>query len=122
MIQPAGGNDHLGGGGSSNSNSDAGAGCRSSIAAYKIGMPNCTTSCGGVEVRYPFGIGPSTSCYMQQPWFNLTCDTSVDPPRLLLLGGDLRVESIDDSIVNVFHTIGSLDISNSSTAYQDAAV
>ncbi|CAM0913354.1 unnamed protein product [Alopecurus aequalis] len=81
-------------------------------------MPNCTTSCGSVEVPYPFGIGPSASCYLQQqPGFNLTCDTSVDPPRLLLPGSDLRVQSISGATVGVFHTVTSLNISNGSTAY-----
>ncbi|CAM0913419.1 unnamed protein product [Alopecurus aequalis] len=83
--------------------------------AYSIGMPNCTTFCGGVEVPYPFGIGPSTSCYLQRPGFNLTCDTSVDPPRLLLPAGDLRVDAIDGQTVAVLHAITSLDIGSNGT-------
>ncbi|KAM0926533.1 hypothetical protein ACQ4PT_003575 [Festuca glaucescens] len=71
----------------------------------KIGMANCTTSCGGVEVTYPFGIGPDSRCYLQ-PGFNLTCDTRHDPPRLLLLDG-LRVDYIGESSIKVFHTVGT---------------
>ncbi|XP_044408961.1 uncharacterized protein [Triticum aestivum] len=37
-------------------------------------MPNCVTSCGNVDVPYPFGIGPNASCYL--PGFNLAGDTS----------------------------------------------
>ncbi|KAM0879963.1 hypothetical protein ACQ4PT_033890 [Festuca glaucescens] len=71
----------------------------------KIGMANCTTSCGGVEVTYPFGIGPDSRCYLQ-PGFNLTCDTRHDPTRLLLLDG-LRVDYIGESSIKVFHTVGT---------------
>ncbi|KAK3160510.1 hypothetical protein QOZ80_1BG0060410 [Eleusine coracana subsp. coracana] len=46
-------------------------------------LPNCPTTCGEVAVPYPFGIG--AGCY-RSPGFNLTCDTTRDPPRLLLLG------------------------------------
>ncbi|KAF7082422.1 hypothetical protein CFC21_086294 [Triticum aestivum] len=63
---------------------------------------SCMTYCGNVEVPYPFGIGPSTSCYLQ-PGFNLTCDTSVNPPRLLLGSSDFQVThiSLDNSMVHV---------------------
>lgn len=84
-------------------------------------MPGCVTTCGGVEVPYPFGIGPDPSCFLHQPGFDLTCD----PPRLLLLvsgtdtGGKdqyLGVQYIHDSSLSVVHTIdlstaGSDDIS-----------
>lgn len=46
-----------------------------------------------MSVPYPFGQGPP-SCYL--PGFNLTCDTSHHPPRLML--GKLRV--LDISIRN----------------------
>ncbi|KAI4979301.1 hypothetical protein ZWY2020_016054 [Hordeum vulgare] len=48
-----------------------------------MGMPGCVTSCGEVEVPYPFGIGADASCYL--PGFNLTCEnTAGSSPRLLL--------------------------------------
>jgi hypothetical protein len=59
--------------------------------ASVIGKPNCTTTCGDVSVPYPFGLGPSR-CYWRG--FNLTCDTSYNPPRLLLGDGTLRVADI----------------------------
>ncbi|OEL13183.1 hypothetical protein BAE44_0025798 [Dichanthelium oligosanthes] len=53
-------------------------------AAAGVGLPmglaNCPTSCGGVSVPYPFGIQPGC----QLLGFNLTCNTSYTPPRLLL--------------------------------------
>ncbi|CAL4889221.1 unnamed protein product [Urochloa decumbens] len=55
-----------------------------------IGLPNCNTTCGNVRVPYPFGFEPG--CYL--PGFNLTCDTTHHPPRLLLGDGSLRVVNI----------------------------
>jgi hypothetical protein len=51
------------------------------VATVPTGTPGCNTTCGDVHVPYPFGFGPSR-CYW--PRFNLTCDTSHNPPRLLL--------------------------------------
>ncbi|CAL4989053.1 unnamed protein product [Urochloa decumbens] len=68
----------------------------------QIGLPNCSTTCGGVPVPYPFGIRPG--CYW--PGFNLTCDMSHQPPRLLLdSNGTLEVVgiSLPDSTVRVIH-------------------
>ncbi|VAI53355.1 unnamed protein product [Triticum turgidum subsp. durum] len=53
---------------------------------------NCMTSCGGVTVPYPFGMGPSTSCYL--PGFDLTCNTSHHPPQLLLGNAEFQVVNI----------------------------
>ncbi|CAL4904434.1 unnamed protein product [Urochloa decumbens] len=51
-------------------------------------LPNCTTSCGGVSVPYPFGI--ERGCYLHG--FRLTCNTSYRTPRLhLWLGTVLYV-------------------------------
>ncbi|CAL5059514.1 unnamed protein product [Urochloa decumbens] len=56
-----------------------------------IGLSNCSTTCGNVTVPYPFGFGPRR-CYW--PGFNLTCDATHRPPRLLLGDGSLRVVNI----------------------------
>ncbi|RCV37441.1 hypothetical protein SETIT_8G063100v2 [Setaria italica] len=50
------------------------------MAEQMIGWPNCSTTCGSVHVPYPFGIGPECSW----PGFNLTCNTSYNPPMLFL--------------------------------------
>ncbi|XBI87316.1 hypothetical protein VPH35_025429 [Triticum aestivum] len=60
-----------------------------------IGMPGCDTTCGDMSVPYPFGIGPER-CY-HSVGFNLTCDTSSNPPRLLG-DGTLRVIDIDSEM------------------------
>nr|CAB3491158.1 unnamed protein product [Digitaria exilis] len=62
----------------------------------------CNTSCGDVRVPYPFGIRPG--CY--RTGFNLTCNTSYNPPRLFLDSkGTLEVINISllDSTVRVVH-------------------
>nr|CDM87080.1 unnamed protein product [Triticum aestivum] len=55
------------------------------------GMPNCDIICGNMSVPYPFGMGPAR-CYW--PGFNLTCDRSSNPPRLLLGDGSLQVQDL----------------------------
>lgn len=64
----------------------------------------CDTSCGGVEVPYPFGIGPDARCYL--PGLNLSCDKGHEPPRLLLGNANFRVIniSLDNSTVRIVRT------------------
>jgi hypothetical protein len=54
-----------------------------------MGMPGCDTRCGNMTVPYPFGMG-RRDCY-HSPGFNVTCDRSSDPPRLLVGDGTLQV-------------------------------
>jgi hypothetical protein len=73
-------------------------------------MSGCDTSCGDVDVPYPFGFGPSR-CYL--PGFDLTCDKGHNPPRLLLGGGNNTFQVVgiflNDSTVRVVHAT-TLDI------------
>ncbi|VAH01268.1 unnamed protein product [Triticum turgidum subsp. durum] len=65
-----------------------------------IGMPNCVTSCGYVNVPYPFGLGTDPSCYL--PGYNLTCDTTPGDERLLLdVDGTFQVLYIGNSFLSV---------------------
>ncbi|CAL5026357.1 unnamed protein product [Urochloa decumbens] len=54
----------------------------SPATAVEGGGSNCSTSCGGVTIPYPFGIGSECSL----PGFNLTCVTRADNSSYLLLG------------------------------------
>nr|CAB3456453.1 unnamed protein product [Digitaria exilis]CAB3480809.1 unnamed protein product [Digitaria exilis] len=69
----------------------------SSSQDLQIGLPGCPTSCGDVSVPYPFAPGCSLA------GFNLTCDTTHTPPRLLVGNGTLHVTgvSLDDYTVRV---------------------
>nr|CAB3456432.1 unnamed protein product [Digitaria exilis] len=60
---------------------------------------NCTTMCGDVVVPYPFGT--TAGCYL--PGFNLTCNTSHEPPLLFLGNGTLQVVgiSLEKSTVHI---------------------
>ncbi|KAL5201184.1 hypothetical protein ABZP36_035538 [Zizania latifolia] len=58
--------------------------------------PDCPTTCGDAAVPFPFGIG--AGCY-HSAGFNLTCDKSRDPPRLLL-GDAGAFQVLDVSIAN----------------------
>ncbi|KAM0869743.1 hypothetical protein ACQ4PT_040474 [Festuca glaucescens] len=55
--------------------------------------PGCPTSCGGVSVPYPFGIGDG--CFW--PGFNLTCDQT---RGRLLIGGGNTLEVMEISLAN----------------------
>ncbi|RCV25661.1 hypothetical protein SETIT_5G183200v2 [Setaria italica] len=73
--------------------------------------PGCPTTCGNVTVPYPFGI--RDGCFL--PGFNLTCDQTRRPPRLLL-GDDGALEVVEISLVNstvrAMDTAGAVNISN----------
>ncbi|VAI21181.1 unnamed protein product [Triticum turgidum subsp. durum] len=87
-------------------------GAASPPAPAPMEMPGCHTICGNISVPYPFGMGPAR-CYW--PGFNLTCENTTTPPRLLLrgAGGDiLQVDhfSLRESSVLVERTPGDVKI------------
>jgi len=43
-------------------------------------LAHCPKSCGGVNISYPYGIGPG--CF--RPGFEVTCNHSTRPPKLFL--------------------------------------
>ncbi|KAI4983343.1 hypothetical protein ZWY2020_023835 [Hordeum vulgare] len=45
-----------------------------------VELNRCPSSCGGVAIRYPFGIGPG--CFRQG--FELTCNSTAGSKRLFL--------------------------------------
>ncbi|XP_037441827.1 wall-associated receptor kinase 3-like [Triticum dicoccoides] len=68
---------------------------------FSLLTDSCSRLCGNMSVPYPFGIG-SHKCYL--PGFNLTCDTSYNPARLML--GTLQVVdiSLHNSTVRVINS------------------
>ncbi|CAL4984187.1 unnamed protein product [Urochloa decumbens] len=79
-----------------------------SAATPPMGLPGCPTMCGNVSVPYPFGIG--TGCSI--PGFNLTCDATHIPPRLLLVGAQATMRVTDIFLQNATMRVTSHAIIN----------
>jgi len=59
-------------------------------SAADLARDGCSSSCGGVAIQYPFGIGPG--CFRQG--YELTCNNTTSPPRLFL-GRNSTTQVID---------------------------
>lgn len=66
----------------------------------------CPSRCGNLIFDYPFGIG--SRCY-RHPNFSLTCDDTVQPPRLYLQ--DTTIEVIDDIDTSNYGSTSSTNFS-----------
>ncbi|KAH6801412.1 hypothetical protein C2S52_001876 [Perilla frutescens var. hirtella] len=60
--------------------------------------PECPDRCGDLSIPYPFGVGSDCSL---DPSFNITCNTSTDPPKAYLTIIDKEVIEINQSYVRV---------------------
>uniref|UniRef100_A0A0D9V0Z5 EGF-like domain-containing protein n=1 Tax=Leersia perrieri TaxID=77586 RepID=A0A0D9V0Z5_9ORYZ len=65
-----------------------------SIPPSSHNLRHCPGSCGNVNITYPFGIG--TGCF--RPGFELFCNTTTKPPRLLF-GNSTEIAYQDDELV-----------------------
>uniref|UniRef100_A0A0D9XGS6 Protein kinase domain-containing protein n=1 Tax=Leersia perrieri TaxID=77586 RepID=A0A0D9XGS6_9ORYZ len=76
------------------------------------GAARCPDRCGNVSVPFPFGIRDGCSL----PGFGLTCDTTTNPPRLMLGNGTLQVTNISlaDSTVRAVDLAGAATMVNGS--------
>ncbi|KAD3336508.1 hypothetical protein E3N88_32027 [Mikania micrantha] len=83
-----------------------------------ITIPGCPSQCGNLTVPYPFGIGSNSGCSIG-PWFDITCNTSFNPPKAFLpadlfsyTGGinsihRVEVVNISDEHIRVKNTIAT---------------
>ncbi|KAA0064680.1 wall-associated receptor kinase 2-like [Cucumis melo var. makuwa] len=69
----------------------------SSCAAVDT-KPGCPSNCGNVTVPYPFGIG--FGCYMATG-FDITCNSTYDPPLPFLGTSNLQVEEISEAKLRI---------------------
>ncbi|KAL6838404.1 hypothetical protein ACP4OV_031649 [Aristida adscensionis] len=91
----------------------AAAAAAASGAAPATMMEHCRNArCGDMEVPYPFGITPG--CSYPAPGFNLTCDTSHAPPRLLLGDGTPVLAIYPSSSILTVNSTGAVRISRGS--------
>lgn len=58
------------------------------VAPSTATLADCQSSCGNVTFVYPFGIG--SGCF-RSPDFELTCDSTTSPPRLLFRDGITQI-------------------------------
>ncbi|XP_026379626.1 wall-associated receptor kinase 2-like [Papaver somniferum] len=75
---------------------------RESSTTFFQAKPGCQLKCGNVTIPYPFGIGDG--CFIdrdaigQKSGYNMRCNTSYDPPKLLVgNSGDIEILSISET-------------------------
>ncbi|CAA3003899.1 wall-associated receptor kinase-like 8 [Olea europaea subsp. europaea] len=65
--------------------------------------PGCQSRCGNLEIPYPFGIGSNCS---RSKYFNISCNTSFDPPKPYLVDPGPSIVNYSSSyeVVNISKT------------------
>ncbi|KAL2500507.1 Wall-associated receptor kinase 2 [Forsythia ovata] len=65
-----------------------------------IAKPGCEPKCGELTVPYPFGIGLGTKCSID-PWFDVNCNTTFDPPKPFISTGNLEIIDISNDTLRI---------------------
>ncbi|XP_057796937.1 wall-associated receptor kinase 1-like [Salvia miltiorrhiza] len=68
------------------------------FSAGLVAKPGCVDRCGNLSIPYPFGVGSDCSL---EPSFNISCDTSSDPPKAYITILGTHVIEINESYVRV---------------------
>ncbi|KAK4413355.1 Wall-associated receptor kinase [Sesamum alatum] len=61
------------------------------LSAPPASKPNCTDRCGSISIPFPFGT--TQDCYRNYSFF-VTCNQTVDPPKLFLQDTDIEITDI----------------------------
>ncbi|KAK4490967.1 hypothetical protein RD792_001688 [Penstemon davidsonii] len=65
-----------------------------------ITKPGCPSKCGNLTVPYPFGVGINSGCSIN-PFFDISCNASFNPPKAFLGSDQLEVEGIYDTKIYI---------------------
>ena len=68
--------------------------CELAEATPPIAKPNCRSSCGHLQIPYPFGIGQY--CYLDK-WFEIGCNTTGGSAKAFLTSMNMEVRKINIS-------------------------
>ncbi|XP_051151445.1 wall-associated receptor kinase-like 8 [Andrographis paniculata] len=66
----------------------------------RIAKPGCPNKCGNLKVPYPFGIGVEAGCSIN-PSFDISCNTSFNPPKAFLGADQFEVLSISNTKIHI---------------------
>ncbi|GKE24894.1 EGF-like calcium-binding protein [Tanacetum coccineum] len=89
------------------------------INSKNIAKPGCNSTCGGLVVPYPFGVGLNSGCSID-PGFDIYCNTSVNPPTASFTEEDyFRIKLISDSTLRTTNLVASTCYSPDGTTYND---
>ncbi|KAH9622473.1 hypothetical protein KSS87_017608 [Heliosperma pusillum] len=83
-----------------------------------ISKPGCKTQCGNVTVSYPFGIGvgqDGSLCALAY-YYNITCNTTFNPPKPFINTGNLEITEIVDTKMRIKNWVDSR-CNNSAAVY-----
>ncbi|PWA78326.1 EGF-like calcium-binding domain-containing protein [Artemisia annua] len=70
-----------------------------------LAKSGCQTTCGNLTVAYPFGIGVGSGCSIDES-FDLTCNSTYNPPRLFVKSGEIQINKISDFEMWVTNFLG----------------
>ncbi|KAK2980034.1 hypothetical protein RJ640_020060 [Escallonia rubra] len=76
------------------------------VNATTITKPGCQPQCGNLTVPYPFGIGIGSGCSLD-PWFDITCNHTFNPPKPFITTSIIEVTEISDTQVRIKNFVAS---------------